>query len=80
MTEKKLFEYMELKAMCLMCAAEAAIMLCDHACNKFEGEVEGREFLERRIEEIINIRWKHKDKNRMEWTSVADPPGTQNES
>lgn len=54
---KKPFEYMELKAMCMMCAANAAMIFSFPDKYKFKDEVEGRKFLEGEIEKIIAIRW-----------------------
>ena len=57
MEESKPFEYMELKAMCMLCVAEVACMLALAQEGKFKDEVEGRVWVEKQVEKIINMRW-----------------------
>lgn len=59
MDEKKSFEFIELKAMCMLSAAQAAVILAfpEQLQFKFKDEVEAREYLEKEVEKIIRMRW-----------------------
>lgn len=54
MIEEKPFEYIELKAMCLLCATYSAIYVAE---GKFKDPFEGRKHIESEVERIINIHW-----------------------
>lgn len=57
--EEKLFSFMELKAMCMLCAGEAMMVYMN--VSQFSDEKEARKYLENKIEDIINIIWKNPD-------------------
>lgn len=57
--EQKLFSYMELKAMCLVCAAYSSLYV---SVAKLTDPVEGRKEIESEVEKIINIRWNNPSK------------------
>lgn len=60
--EIKEFDYQELLAMCLLCAAHATLIIVD---KKFKDEKEGRKMIEDECMRVIDIRWNHPNKKKI---------------
>jgi|GEM_PF-6713253 len=60
---KKPFSYIELKAMCMLCATQSALLFSCPEEYKFKDEVEAREWLENEIDRIIKIKWDRDEKS-----------------
>ena len=56
---QKPFEYEELLAMCLLCAGHGVLIATQ---GTYKDEKEGREMIEEKVVEIINLRWNAADK------------------
>lgn len=57
--EQKLFSYMELKAMCMLCAAKGLMI---GLSPELIDPIEGRKEIEDEVEKTIKIRWDHTSK------------------
>lgn len=53
--EKKTFEYEQLRALCMLCAAWAVLITVD---KSFKNEIEGRILIENKVKELIDFAWK----------------------
>lgn len=63
---EKPFEYLELKAMCILAATQALFLYDNFGTDGFMDPKQGRLWLENKIEEIIRKRWDHPDKKAIE--------------
>ncbi len=62
MKETKPFSYEELRAMCMISATHATLMLVFADQKQFKNETDGRRWLETEIDRIVYVSWNREDK------------------
>lgn len=60
--EQKLFGYMELKAMCMLCVAEAVLLATSFPGDGIIDPKSATDHLQKKVEEVIDIRWYSEEK------------------